>query len=119
MWRIDGTTGEVTRFADIAPGGLPNSGPGLGNITFDPAHYQFYVSDLQSSVARPPKELQGFKRVHLEPGRQKKVTFKIKPQDLAFWNEHIHDWKVEPGEFKVLIGASSRDIRLKENFSVE
>jgi len=45
VWRIDGTTGEITKFADIASGGLPNSGPGLGNITFDPAHYQFYVSD--------------------------------------------------------------------------
>ena len=48
VWRIDGTTGEITRFTDIASGGLPNSGPGLGNITFDPAHYQFYVSDMDT-----------------------------------------------------------------------
>jgi hypothetical protein len=48
VWRIDGTTGEISRFADIALGGVPNSGPGLGNIAFDPAHYQFYVSDLDT-----------------------------------------------------------------------
>ncbi len=50
VWRIDGTSGEITRFADIALGGVHNSGPGLGNIAFDRAHYQFYVSDLDTGV---------------------------------------------------------------------
>ncbi|MHA1165096.1 MAG: hypothetical protein ACTSP0_05870 [Alphaproteobacteria bacterium] len=50
VWRIDGTTGEVTLFADLKLAGLPNSGPGLGNIAFDPAHYQFYVSDLDTGL---------------------------------------------------------------------
>jgi len=45
IWRIDGATGEITLFADVKLGGTPNSGPGLGNIAFDPAHYQLYVSD--------------------------------------------------------------------------
>ncbi|HDL17035.1 MAG TPA: hypothetical protein ENH27_04270, partial [Rhizobiales bacterium] len=48
VWRIDGVTGEITLFADIRLADTPNSGPGLGNIAFDPAHYQFYVSDLDT-----------------------------------------------------------------------
>jgi hypothetical protein len=48
VWRIDGTTGEISLFADIKLGDAPNSGPGLGNIAFDPAHFQFYVSDLDT-----------------------------------------------------------------------
>jgi len=50
VWRIDGATGEISKFADIALGGVANSGPGLGNITFDPAHYQFYVSDFDTGT---------------------------------------------------------------------
>ncbi len=50
VWRIDGTTGQVSVFADIAFDGVANSGPGLGNIAFDPAHYQFYVSDLDTGM---------------------------------------------------------------------
>ncbi len=50
IYRIDGQTGEVTLFADIKLGGVPNSGPGLGNIAFDPAHFQFFVSDLDTGV---------------------------------------------------------------------
>ncbi|MDA7947266.1 MAG: hypothetical protein MPJ78_07295 [Hyphomicrobiaceae bacterium] len=50
VWRIDGTTGQISVFADIAFDGAANSGPGLGNIAFDPAHYQFYVSDLDTGM---------------------------------------------------------------------
>ena len=50
VWRIDGITGEVSLFADITHNGLPNSGPGLGTITFDARHQQFFVSDLDTGV---------------------------------------------------------------------
>jgi len=50
VYRIDGTTGEITKFSDITFGGIPNSGAGLGNIAFDPAHFQFYVSDLDTGA---------------------------------------------------------------------
>lgn len=50
VYRIDGATGEITKFADITFGGIPNSGAGLGNIAYDPAHFQFYVSDLDTGA---------------------------------------------------------------------
>ncbi len=50
VWRVDGTTGQITLFATVATDGLANSGPGLGNIAFDPTHQQLFVSDLQSGL---------------------------------------------------------------------
>jgi hypothetical protein len=50
VWRIDGVTGEISLFATIDSGGQPNSGAGLGNIAYDPSHYQLYVSDLDSGI---------------------------------------------------------------------
>ncbi len=50
VWKIDGITGMVSLFANIESGGQPNSGPGLGNIAYDPAHYQLYVSDMDTGV---------------------------------------------------------------------
>ncbi len=74
---------------------------------------QVYVSDVTSSVPRPPKELKAFKKVALNPGQKKKVEFKLTEEAFAFYDVKQKDWVVEPGEFEILVGSSSRDIRAK------
>ena len=76
---------------------------------------QLYVSDKECSVARPLKELKGFARVALNPGEIKTITLKLKLRDFSFWDVKTNNWKAEPGVFEVMIGASSRDIRLKKD----
>ncbi|NMC04762.1 MAG: glycosyl hydrolase, partial [Candidatus Lokiarchaeota archaeon] len=78
---------------------------------------QLYIQDVQASVPRPAKELKGFKRLTLDPGKTERVTFTIGKKDLSFFDESSKAWVVEPGEFKVLVGASSRDIKLEGTFS--
>jgi len=69
---------------------------------------QMYIRDVFSSVTRPVKELKGFKKVSLKPGESVTVTIDITPDLLSFWNidmEHV----VEPGDFEIMVGNSSRD----------
>ncbi len=74
---------------------------------------QLYVSDVKSTVDRPLKELKGFKKVFLHPGESKNVSINVGYADLAFWSEKKHDWEVEPGDFIIEIGSSSKDIKQK------
>lgn len=78
---------------------------------------QLYTRDILSSVTTYEKNLRGFERVHLKAGETKEVSFTIYPRDLELFNIDEH-WVVEPGDFRVMIGASSEDIRLKDIFSV-
>ena len=71
---------------------------------------QLYVSDTESSVERPVRELKGFEKVYLEPGASKNISFTVKPEDLSFFDAPAHAWKLEPGEFHILIGTSSEDL---------
>jgi beta-glucosidase len=61
-------------------------------------------------VSRPVKELKGFQRISLKRGETKTVTFTITPDDLKFYNQNL-DYKFEPGDFDVMIGSSSDDIK--------
>lgn len=79
---------------------------------------QLYVSDLVSTPLRPVRELKGFEKVELRPGETKQVTFRLDKRSFAYWNQQIHDWHVETGEFAIEIGQSSRDICLKETLVV-
>ncbi|MBO5017258.1 MAG: glycoside hydrolase family 3 C-terminal domain-containing protein [Alistipes sp.] len=79
---------------------------------------QLYISDVESSVIRPKKELKGFEKVELQPGESKTITFSLTPEALAFYNENSSSWTVENGEYRVLIGASSADIRLDKSFTL-
>ena len=72
---------------------------------------QFYVGDEKCSVDRPLKELKGFEKVSLAPGETKTVSYTISPRDLQFYDEATHQWKSEPGKFKIYVGASELDIR--------
>lgn len=73
---------------------------------------QLYVSDRQSSVARPPKELKGFKRVELAAGESKTVTLSLDKTAFSFWSGEQRGWLAESGDFELIIAASSRDARL-------
>jgi len=74
---------------------------------------QLYVQDIESSVERPLKELKGFKKVNLNPGEKTNVVFELEKRDLSFYDDVSGKWKVEEGLFNILIGSSSRDIRLQ------
>lgn len=80
---------------------------------------QLYIADTEASVERPEKELKGFDKVFLQPGETASVTFSLKPEDLAFFDADAHEWTAEPGEFKVLVGASSADIRTEASFTLK
>jgi beta-glucosidase len=79
---------------------------------------QIYVRDVESTVFRPQKELKGFAKIELQPGEEKKVSIDLGKRTFAFYNPEIKDWQIESGAFEILIGASSRDIRLKANVEV-
>ncbi len=78
---------------------------------------QLYVRDVLASVARPILELKGFRRIRLNPGESAKVEFTLEPNDLKMLDRDMK-WVVEPGVFRVLIGSSSKDIRLRGEFTV-
>jgi beta-glucosidase len=73
---------------------------------------QLYIRDELSSVAQPIKQLKGFQRLALKPGEEKEITFTLTPDLLKILNDQMQ-WVVEPGDFRIMIGASSRDIRLR------
>ena len=79
---------------------------------------QLYVSDRQSSLARPPKELKGFAKITLQQGETQMVQFELTGRALSFYDPYRKRWVAEPGEFEVLIGSSSRDIRAKAAFEL-
>ena len=79
---------------------------------------QLYVSDLVSTPIRPVRELKGFEKVELRPGETKQVSFQLDKRAFAYWNQQIHDWHVETGEFAIEVGQSSRDICLSEKVLV-
>jgi beta-glucosidase len=74
---------------------------------------QLYVHDIKPRLPRPAKELKGFEKVELAPGETKQVTFRLDERALSFYDPQAKRWVAEPGGFEVLVGSSSRDIRLQ------
>ena len=72
---------------------------------------QLYLRDAESRLVRPEKELKGFAKVALAPGETKTVTLTIDCEALAYWDDARQSWVAEAGEFEVLVGTSSQDIR--------
>lgn len=71
---------------------------------------QLYIRDLVGSITRPVKELKGFQKINLNAGENKTVSFRITTDDLKFYNGDLkYDW--EPGEFEIMIGGNSRDVK--------
>jgi beta-glucosidase len=77
---------------------------------------QLYVRDVASHLRRPDKELKGFAKVALEPGQRTPVTFTVDREALAYYDDATGQWVAEAGEFEVLVGASSQDIRSTATF---
>lgn len=78
---------------------------------------QLYIWDRVASIARPVKELKGFKKLSLQPGESKTVRFTINKEHLSFYNDQLNK-VVEPGEFRIMIGAASDDIRLQDTIEL-
>jgi beta-glucosidase len=79
---------------------------------------QLYVHDVESSFFRPIKELKGFKKLTLKPGETRTVSMELGYRDFAFYHPSYKAWIAEEGEFEILIGSSSADIRLKEKLAM-
>jgi len=78
---------------------------------------QLYLKDKFGSVVRPVLELKDFKKVKLNAGESKTIEFIIDKEKLSFYNDKL-EWTAEPGDFEVMIGASSADIKLKSDFEL-
>jgi beta-glucosidase len=79
---------------------------------------QLYLGS-PAAAEEPPKQLKGFEKVLLKPGESKEVTMRLTGDSLAAWDSETHGWQVHPGPYSVLVGSSSRDIRLKSSFALK
>ncbi|XHR27515.1 MAG: glycoside hydrolase family 3 C-terminal domain-containing protein [Chthoniobacteraceae bacterium] len=79
---------------------------------------QIYVGPPASAVERPPRELKGFAKVSLQPGETQKVAIDLPRDAFAYWSPEKKAWTVDPGEFVIEAGASSRDLRLKQTVRI-
>ncbi len=100
--------------AEMPPGGsatvrfrVTNTGKRAGDEVA-----QLYIRDVLASVARPVMQLEGFTRLHLAPGQSQEVVLPLSTEQLRMLDGSMH-WVVEPGTFRVMVGASSKDIRLR------
>lgn len=80
---------------------------------------QLYVRDVKSTFARPEKELKAFEKVELKPKQTKTIAFTLDREAFWYFDTNRNTWSVEPGEFEVLVGASSRDIRLSGSVTLK
>ncbi|QUI23525.1 glycoside hydrolase family 3 C-terminal domain-containing protein [Vallitalea pronyensis] len=80
---------------------------------------QLYIKDRVSSIFRPEKELKGFHKMSLLPNQTKEVVMTLHKRDFAYYNVEMKDWCVESGIFDILVGASSRDLRLQASLEIQ
>jgi beta-glucosidase len=80
---------------------------------------QVYVQDVESTVARPERELKGFAKVSLAPGASESVTIELDQRAFSFWSSRLGRWAVEAGDFVIGVGPSSRELPLTETVTVE
>lgn len=71
-----------------------------------------------ASAEEPPKQLKGFEKIRLKPGESRIVSMELDREHLSSWDTDIHDWRIYPGIYSVMVGSSSRDIRLDDSFTV-
>ena len=91
---------------------ITNIGPCAGDEVV-----QLYTRDLKASLPRPVKELRAFQRLTLQPSESKRLTFHLNTAQLAFYTADLQ-LMLEPGEFEVMVGSSSADIRLRGHFAL-
>jgi beta-glucosidase len=80
---------------------------------------QLYVNDVCSLALRPYKELKGFTKVDIKPGEQKVIQFKLNRDAFAYYSTAVNSWHVESGDFRILVGSSSKDIRLEGKVNIK
>jgi beta-glucosidase len=80
---------------------------------------QLYVHPVKAAIERPERELKGFAKVQLAAGERRDVMIALKPQDFAYWDVKQHGWKVDPGEYEILIGSASDQIAARTKVTVE
>ncbi len=80
---------------------------------------QLYVNDPECSLIRPEKELKKFAKIELGPGEEKEISFTLTSRDFSYYDSVREMWIAESGEFKIMIGASSREIRLSETVAMK
>jgi beta-glucosidase len=104
----------------VRPGGsvsvcleISNSGRRAGKEVV-----QVYLRDLEARLPRPEKELKGFIKVDLRPGETEYLCLTLDERALSYWDPEAGQWTAEPGEFEVLVGSSSRDIRARATFTL-
>jgi len=78
---------------------------------------QLYLGS-PAAAGEPPRQLKGFEKILLKPGESKTVTMRLDPNSLAVWNPQMHGWVVHPGRYSVMVGSSSRNIRLTGFFEI-
>lgn len=79
----------------------------------------YLADDATTEVLRPLEGLKGFQKVSRQPGETKRVEFTIVPADLSYYDAHLDTWVSTPGAHRVLVGTSSRDVRLHRTFRVQ
>ena len=77
-----------------------------------------YVGDPSAKVARPARELKAFQKVRLAPGNTQHVTLKLDRRSFAYYDVATHDWKIDPGSFKLYIGDASDNTPLTAELSL-
>jgi beta-glucosidase len=114
------TTFKYDRLA-ITPAGSDRGRPSY-EVTFDVTNTgtragaevaQLYVGEVAAKVPRPPQELKGFARVELQPGETKRVTIRVDARGFAYFDVATRRWRIDPGEYQVLVGRSSAQIELR------
>ena len=80
---------------------------------------QLYVNDVEASVRRPEKELRGFQKLDLAPGEKQTLRFELDERDFAYFSTRQGRWIAESGDFEILVGASSRDIRMRHRVTLQ
>lgn len=107
--------------ASLPPGGslevaleVSNTGPEAAQEVV-----QLYIRDPQARLARPEKELKGFAKVFLQPGQKTTVSLGLDMRSLAYYDDAKAAWVADAGQFEVLLGASSQDIRARASFQLE
>ncbi len=108
MIPAEGTNEIVTAQFEIE-----NTGEGAGAEVA-----QLYVHEKNPRLPRPEKELKGFKKVFLQPGEKQTVSVPLTHSAFAYYDPAQNGWVAQPDNFEILIGSSSRDIRLRDNFNL-
>ena len=80
---------------------------------------QLYVQTMSSATVHPVKELKGFVKIFLNVNETRLVMFKLRKKDFAYWDASIHNWNIENGQYKLLVGSASNDIKLSVDLLID